>query len=136
MEIFRAGSRPRVTGPSGHFTGDVGRDPIIEAPEPARLNAGHVHFSPGARTNWHTHPYGQTLLITDGVGRAQLEGEPVREIRTGDVVWFPANVRHWHGAAPNTAMSHVTMQEADENGVAVMWEEPVSDADYFGPVEE
>lgn len=130
MEIFRAGTRPRKKAPADYFTGDVFRDDVISAPAPARLNAGHVHFSPGARTHWHTHPFGQTLYVTDGRGRAQVEGGPVREIRPGDVVWFPPNVRHWHGGAPDEAMSHVAMQEADENGTTIHWLEPVSDEDY------
>lgn len=129
MDIFKSGSRPTRRGPKEYFTGSVLQDPIIEAPEPARLRATRVSFEPGARTAWHTHPYGQTLYVTAGVGRAQAWGGPLREIRAGDVVWFAPGEKHWHGAAPTTAMVHVAMQEAKDGGY-VDWQEQVSDAEY------
>lgn len=129
MEIFRAESRAQQTAPSEYFTGCVEMDPLLIAPAPATLRTLLVHFSPGGRTNWHTHPRGQTLYVVSGRGRAQQEGEPVREIRPGDVIWFPPNVRHWHGASPNEAMSHIAMQE-EPDGETTAWAEAVSDADY------
>jgi len=129
MQIMRAGSRPTRRASAAYFTGTVWQDPVIEAPEPARVTALRVAFEPGARTHWHTHPLGQTLHVLSGVGRVQAEGGAVREIRPGDTVWIPPGLRHWHGAAPDCAMVHLAMQER-EDGRAVDWLEPVSDADY------
>ncbi|MEM9783223.1 MAG: cupin domain-containing protein [Pseudomonadota bacterium] len=128
MDIIRAGSRPTRTADASNFTGAVMMDPVITTPQPASLRALLVTFTPGARTNWHTHPLGQTLFVLSGVGRIQREGEPVRAIHAGDTVWIPPNVRHWHGAAPDCAMRHMAMQE--ERDGATAWAEPVSDADY------
>ncbi len=132
MDIRLSGSAPSRRGPAGSFTGTVWQDPIIEAPEPARIRAGRVSFEPGARTAWHTHPLGQTLLVLSGLGRAQTWGSPIREIRPGDVVWIPPGEKHWHGASPTSAMVHIAMQEA-LNGVHVEWLEHVTDAQYDGP---
>ncbi|MBN8971836.1 MAG: cupin domain-containing protein [Rhizobiales bacterium] len=129
MDIHRNGSRPTRRGPADYFTGTVWMDPIVNAPAPARVAAARVAFEPGARTAWHTHPLGQTLYVISGVGRVQKEGEPVREIRAGDTVWIPPGEKHWHGAAPDHAMTHVAIQEA-VNGSAVEWLEQVSEADY------
>jgi len=131
MEIRRAGSQPSGRGPGEWFTGAVRIDPLFTAPGPARVAMALVTFEPGARTAWHTHPLGQTLIVTAGCGRAGREGGPVEEIRPGDVVWFPPGERHWHGAAPGTAMSHVAVQEALD-GTTVEWMEAVSDAEYGG----
>ncbi|MGB5901970.1 MAG: cupin domain-containing protein [Xanthobacteraceae bacterium] len=128
MDIHRNGSRPTRRGPADYFTGTVWMDPIVNAPAPARVAAARVAFEPGARTAWHTHPLGQTLYVS-GVGRVQKQGEPVREIRAGDTVWIPPGEKHWHGAAPDHAMTHVAIQEA-VNGSAVEWLEQVSEADY------
>lgn len=129
MEIKRSGSRPSGKGPSDYFTGTVRIDPLFEAPEPARVRGASVTFEPGARTAWHTHPLGQTLLVTFGLGRAQRWGAPIEEIRPGDVVWIPPDEKHWHGAAPTTAMTHIAVQEA-LNDSAVQWREKVSDEQY------
>jgi quercetin dioxygenase-like cupin family protein len=129
MEIKRAGSQPSGPGPGDYFTGTVRIDPLHQAPSPARVVAASVTFEPGARTAWHTHPLGQALIVTAGCGRAQQEGGPVEEIRPGDVIWFPPGVRHWHGAAPTTAMTHVAIQEALD-GQAVDWLEKVTDEQY------
>ena len=133
MDIHRNGSRPTRRGPADYFTGTVWMDPIVNAPAPARVAAARVAFEPGARTAWHTHPLGQTLYVVSGVGRVQKLGEPVREIRAGDTVWIPPGEKHWHGAAPDHAMTHVAIQEA-VNGSAVEWLEQVSDTDYTRPV--
>src|SRR5207244_9967508 len=109
MEIKRSGSQPSRKGPAEWFTGSVRVDPLFQPPEPARVSGGHVTFEPGARTAWHTHPLGQTLLITSGLGWVQREGGPIEEVRPGDVVWFPPGEKHWHGAAPTTAMTHIAM---------------------------
>ena len=111
MEIKRNGSRPSGKGAAENFTGAVRVDPIIETPEPARIRSSHVTFEPGARTAWHTHPLGQTLIVTAGYGWAQREGGPVEEIRPGDVIWFSPREKHWHGATPTTAMVHIAIQE-------------------------
>jgi quercetin dioxygenase-like cupin family protein len=132
MDIHACGSRPTRRGPAEYFTGTVWQDPIIETPEPARLRTSRVSFEPGARTAWHTHPLGQTLYVLAGRGRAQTWGGPVREIKAGDTVWFPPGEKHWHGAAPDTGMVHVAMQEA-KDGKHVDWMEKVSDADYAAP---
>jgi len=129
MEIRRNGSRPSRTPPADYFTGAVRQDPVIEAPEPARIRANVVTFEPGARTAWHTHPLGQTLYVLSGVGHAQKEGGGIEEIRPGDVVWFAPNEKHWHGASPTVAMSHFAIQEALD-GSPVTWLEKVSDEDY------
>ncbi|MEL6265553.1 MAG: cupin domain-containing protein [Pseudomonadota bacterium] len=128
MEITRAGSRPTRRPEAAYFTGEVLMDPIVTAPAPARIRALAVHFAPGARTNWHTHPLGQTLHVLSGTGRIQREGEAVQEIRPGDTVWIAPGERHWHGAAPATAMTHLAMQEDD--GTGTDWQEPVDDATY------
>src|SRR5499427_6970108 len=129
MEIKRAGTQPSAKGLSDWFTGSVRIDPLIQAPDPALVQGASVTFEPGARTAWHTHPLGQTLIVTFGLGWAQREGGPVEDIRPGDVVWFPPGERHWHGATPNTAMTHIAIQEALD-GKAVEWLEHVSDAQY------
>ena len=131
MDIIRGGARPSASGPAEYFTGSVRIDPIIEAPEPARVRAAIVTFEPGARTAWHTHPLGQTLLILSGIALVQKDGEAIIEVRPGDTVWFAPGERHWHGAAPNVAMSHLAIQEALD-GSPVDWLEPVSDAQYSG----
>jgi quercetin dioxygenase-like cupin family protein len=133
MEVFKGGTRPTRRAPKEYFTGTVWQDPIIEAPEPARLRSSRVTFEPGARTAWHTHPFGQTLYVIAGTGRAQSWGGPIREIRAGDVVWFGPGEKHWHGAAPATTMVHVAMQEA-KDGKYVDWQEYVSEEDYGKPV--
>lgn len=129
MEIWQSGSQPSGKGPADWFTGVTRIDPLMQAQAPARVACALVTFEPGARTAWHTHPLGQTLIITSGLGRAQAEGGPVRELRPGDVVWFPAGEKHWHGASPMAAMTHIAIQEALD-GRAVDWMEHVSDADY------
>ena len=129
MEIKHAGSTPSNKGPADWFTGTVRIDPLFQAPTPARAVGASVTFEPGARTAWHTHPLGQTLIVTAGFGRAQREGGPVEEIRPGDVVWFPAGEKHWHGASPTTAMTHIAIQE-QLDGKAVDWLEHVTDEQY------
>jgi quercetin dioxygenase-like cupin family protein len=129
MIIHQGGSRPTRRAPKDYFAGTVLQDPIIEAPAPARLRSNLVTFEPGARTNWHTHPLGQTLYVVAGTGRVQKWGEPVREIRPGDVVWIDPGEKHWHGAAPGTTMVHVAMQEFDGKGY-VDWMEPVTEEQY------
>ena len=129
MEIKRAGSQPSGRGPADYFTGTVRVDPMFTAPEPARAVGAHVTFEPGARTAWHTHPLGQTLIVTSGCGRAQREGGPIEEIRPGDVIWFAPGEKHWHGAAPTTAMSHIAIQEKLD-GETVEWMQHVSDEQY------
>ena len=129
MNIARAGSQPSNKGPADWFTGTVRIDPLFTAPAPARAAGAAVTFEPGARTAWHTHPLGQTLIVLSGFGLVQREGEPIEEIRPGDVVWFPPNVRHWHGASPKTAMTHIAIQEALD-GKMVDWLEHVSDEQY------
>jgi quercetin dioxygenase-like cupin family protein len=134
MDIKRNGSQPSVKGPSDWFTGTVRIDPLFQAPDPAVVAGGQVQgasvtFEPGARTAWHTHPLGQTLIVTAGRGWAQREGGPTEEIRPGDVVWFPPGEKHWHGATPTTAMTHIAIQEKLD-GKVVDWMEPVSDEQY------
>jgi quercetin dioxygenase-like cupin family protein len=129
MEIKRIGSQPSGKGPAEWFTGTVRIDPLFEAKAPARASGASVTFEPGARTVWHTHPLGQTLIVTTGCGRAQREGGPVEEIRPGDVISFAPNEKHWHGAAPTTAMTHIAIQEALD-GKVVDWMEKVSDEQY------
>ena len=129
MKITRPGTTPSRKASPDWFTGTVWQDPVIDAPEPARLRAARVSFEPGARTAWHTHPLGQTLHVISGVGRVQAKGGPVREIKAGDTVWIPPGEKHWHGAAPNTGMVHIAMQEALD-GKHVEWMEQVTDAEY------
>jgi quercetin dioxygenase-like cupin family protein len=136
MEIRRSGSQKSGKGPAEYFTGTVRIDSLFEAPElsmaslrPADLRGASVTFEPGARTAWHTHPLGQTLIVTSGLGWAQRWGGPIEEIRPGDVVWFAPNEKHWHGATPTTAMSHIAIQEALD-GKAVDWMEKISDEQY------
>ncbi|MEP6715209.1 MAG: cupin domain-containing protein [Terriglobia bacterium] len=129
MDIKRVGSQASTKGPSEWFTGTVRIDPLFQAPDPAFVQSARVTFEPGARTAWHTHPLGQNLVVTTGCGWAQQEGGPVEEIRPGDVVWFPPGVRHWHGATPTTAMTHIAIQER-LNGKAVEWMEYVTDEQY------
>lgn len=129
IQIKRAGSQPSVKGPADWFTGTVRIDPLFQLSEPARAAGASVTFEPGARTAWHTHPLGQTLIVTAGLGWTQREGGPVEELRPGDVVWFPPGLKHWHGASPTTAMTHIAIQE-QLNGKAVDWLEKVSDAYY------
>ena len=131
MDITRSGSQPSGKGSAEYFTGVVRIDPLFEAPAPARAVAAAVTFEPGARTAWHTHPLGQTLIVTTGCGRAQRLGGPIEEIRPGDVIWFPPGEKHWHGAAPTTAMTHIAIQEKLD-GKTVDWMEHVSDEQYQG----
>jgi quercetin dioxygenase-like cupin family protein len=131
MEIQRIGSQPSIKGPPDWFTGTVRIDPLFDPNALARAGAAIVTFEPGARTAWHTHPLGQRLIITAGCGRVQIEGGPIEEIRPGDVVWFRPGVRHWHGAAPTTAMTHIAIQEALD-GKVVDWMEQVTDEQYRG----
>ena len=129
MEILRAGTRPSTKGPADWFTGAVRLDPLVQASEPALVQSAHVTFEPGARTAWHTHPLGQALIVTSGCGRVQRWGGPVEEIRPGDVIWFSPGEKHWHGAAPATAMTHIAIQEKLD-GRAVDWMEHVTDEQY------
>lgn len=129
MDIRPAGSTETRRGNGDYFTGTVWLDPFVDAPEPARIKGARVSFEPGARTAWHTHPLGQTLHVLTGVGRVQTLGEPVREIRPGDTIWIPPGEKHWHGAAPDTGMVHLALQEALD-GVQVDWLEHVTDEDY------
>ena len=129
MKIQQNGSNPSKHAPAQYFTGTVRIDTPFKAEEPGRVEGAHVTFEPGARTNWHTHPLGQTLVVTAGLGWAQREGGPVEEIRAGDVVWFPAGEKHWHGAAPTTAMTHLAIVES-QDGKNSDWMEPVTDDQY------
>ena len=129
MEIMRAGSRPSGLGPGDWFTGAVRIDPLFGPPEPARVAGALVTFEPGARTAWHTHPLGQTLIVTAGVGRVQKWGDAIQEIRPGDVVWIPPGVKHWHGASPTVGMSHIAIAESLD-GKVVEWMEKVSSDQY------
>jgi quercetin dioxygenase-like cupin family protein len=129
IDIKRNGSRPAAKGSPDWFTGSVRVDPLFQAPDPARASAGQVTFEPGARTNWHTHPLGQTLIITSGLGWVQRDGGPIEEVRPGDVVWFPPGLKHWHGATPTTAMTHIAIQETLD-GKNVDWMEKVGDEQY------
>ena len=126
MELKRAGSQPSMKGPADWFTGTVRIDPLFDAPEPARVAGATVTFEPGARTAWHTHPLGQTLIVTAGCGWTQCEGEERVEIRAGDVIWCPPGHKHWHGATETTAMTHIAIQEALD-GKNVEWLEKVTD---------
>jgi quercetin dioxygenase-like cupin family protein len=129
MEIKRNGAEPPRKAPADYFTGAVRIDPLFQAPEPARAGAGRVTFEPGARTAWHTHPLGQTLIIMSGLGWVQREGGPIEEVRPGDIVWFPPGLKHWHGGSPTNAMTHIAIQET-LNGRNVEWLEKVSDEQY------
>ncbi len=129
MDIHKANSRSTTFAGADYFTGTVMMDPIVTAPEPARVRALRVSFSPGARTNWHTHPLGQTLYVISGVGRIQKQGEAIQEILPGDTIWIAPGERHWHGAAPDHAMSHIAIQEELE-GKSVNWLEQVADEEY------
>jgi quercetin dioxygenase-like cupin family protein len=131
MEIDRNGSKPSGKGPADWFTGTVRIDPLFAANEARRGAAASVTFEPGARTAWHTHPLGQTLIVMSGLGLVQREGGPIEEIRPGDVVWFTPGEKHWHGASPNTAMTHIAIQE-NLDGKVVDWMEHVSDSQYAG----
>lgn len=131
MNIQRAGSPPSMPGPDDWFTGTVRIDPLFQTDPPARVGGAAVTFEPGARTAWHTHPLGQTLLVMSGRGLVQRDGGPIEEIRPGDVVRFEPGEKHWHGAAPETAMVHIAIQESLD-GKAVEWLEKVTDAQYGG----
>ncbi|MFB9127903.1 cupin domain-containing protein [Paraburkholderia dipogonis] len=133
MKLMRVGSQPSVKGSEANFTGTVRIDPLNMPPEPARVSVVSVTFEPGARSAWHTHPLGQTLIVTAGCGWTQCEGEPIVEIRAGDVIWCPPGHKHWHGASATTSMTHIGVQEALD-GVSVVWMEKVTDAEYqVGP---
>ena len=129
MKITRSGTQPSLTGPGDWFTGTVRIDPLFQASGAPRAAGNAVTFEPGARTAWHTHPLGQTLIVTFGCGRVQREGGPIEEIRPGDVVWFEPGEKHWHGASATTAMQHIAINEALD-GKAVDWMEHVSDEQY------
>ena len=129
MDIQRNGSRPAGKGPAEYFTGAVRVDPLFQALAPARVRGASVTFEPGARTAWHTHPLGQTLIVTAGCGLAQRWGDPIEVIRPGDVIWFPPGEKHWHGASATTAMTHFAIQE-ELDGKTVDWLEKVSDEQY------
>lgn len=129
MEIKRSGSQPSEVGSAAYFSGTVRIDPLFQAPEPARVRGASVTFEPGARTAWHTHPLGQTLIVTAGCGLAQRWEGPIEIIRPGDVIWFAPGEKHWHGADPTTAMTHIAIQE-QLNGAVVEWLEHVSDEQY------
>src|SRR5450755_3871469 len=130
MEIKRNGSQPSVKGSAEFFTGEIRIDPLFQAPEPARVGAARVTFEPGARSAWHTHPLGQNLVVTSGLGWTQCWGEPKEYIRPGDVISCPPNTKHWHGATPTTAMTHIAIQES-LNGKNVEWLEKVTDEQYL-----
>ncbi len=136
MDIRRPHDRPPVTGPASDFTGEVKLERLVAATAPARVQVVRVSFAAGARTVWHTHPFGQAIHVLSGVGRAQSRGGPVREIGPGDTVWFAPGEEHWHGAAPDRAMVHLAVQEADERGVAAVWLEPVAEEDFRAIPEE
>jgi quercetin dioxygenase-like cupin family protein len=131
MDIKRSGSQPSGIGPAEYFTGTVRVDPLLHPPAPARVLGSSVTFEPGARTAWQSHPLGQTLIVTAGCGRVCLWGGPIEEIRPGDVVWIPPDEKHWHGAAPTTAMTHIAIQE-QLDGKPVDWMEHVTDEQYTG----
>lgn len=131
MKITRNGTQPSAEGPTDWFTGAVRIDSPFKGSDPARVAGAIVTFAPGARTAWHTHPLGQTLIVTSGTGWAQREGAPRANIHPGDVIWFPPGEKHWHGATATTGMTHIAIQEALD-GDTVAWLEHVSDADYLG----
>lgn len=130
MEIIRAASRPSKKAPESNFTGDVWQDEVIVGKAPSRMRATNVSFTPGARTAWHSHPVGQVLFVVSGIGRLQIEGEPVHELRPGDTARIPPDTRHWHGAAPDRFFVHLAMSETSESGGGTEWFEKVSDEDY------
>ncbi len=130
MEIKRSGSQGSTNGPSEWFTGSVKIKPLFESPDPARGRGARVMFEPGARTAWHTHPLGQTLIVTDGLGWVQRHGGPIEEIRQGDVVWFSPDEKHWHGATSTTPMTHIAVQE-ELDGKVVEWMQHVTDQEYL-----
>ncbi len=129
IKITQRGTQPSAEGSAEHFTGSVQVEPLFPVHDPSHVSGGRVTFEPGARSAWHTHPIGQTLIVTDGTGWIQQWGGPIEEIRKGDVIWIPAGVKHWHGATPSTAMTHIAIQE-QLNGKAVEWMEKVSDEQY------
>jgi quercetin dioxygenase-like cupin family protein len=129
-KIIRAAARPTKIAPAASFVGTVYQDEVLSGDKPSRMRGSRVTFTPGARTNWHTHPVGQTLFVLSGAGRYQLEGHPVKEILPGDTVVIPADARHWHGSAPGHLFSHLALSEVTETGEGTVWLEPVSDADY------
>lgn len=131
MKIIRNEELKSMPGPAEWFTGSTRIDPLFQPEGDARAAGASVTFEPGARTAWHTHPLGQTLIVTSGIGRVQVDGGPIEEIRPGDIVWFPAGVKHWHGASPDKAMSHIAIQEA-KDGKVVEWMEHVTDEQYQG----
>ena len=131
MEITRNGSQHSSPGPAANFTGHARRDPLFKAPAPSRMVGGSVTFDAGARTVWHTHPLGQILIITAGVGCVQTWAGPVEEVKPGDIIWFAPGEKHWHGASPKVGMAHIALVEA-ENGETTDWLEPVSDSQYLG----
>ena len=131
MDLTPTGARASITPPAEHFTGRVRQDPIVDAPQPARVRAAFVTFEPRARTAWHTHPLGQTLHVISGQGLFQTEGEKIRVIRPGDTIWIAPGERHWHGAGPDTAMCHLAIHEALD-GKHIDWERHVTDAEYDG----
>ena len=133
MDIKRVGSQPSGKGPAEYFTGTVRVDPLFQAPSPARVSAAAVTFEPGARTAWHTHPLGQTLIVLAGAGRVQRFGGPIEDIRPGDVVWIPPGEKHWHGASPGNGMVHIAMHESLD-GTHVTWMEQVTDQEYSAAV--
>lgn len=131
MKITKAGASPSGKGPAEYFSGQVRIDPLFTAEAPGHAVGASVTFEPGARTAWHTHPAGQTLIVTSGLGRVQTEGGPIIEIHPGDVIWFPAGEKHWHGASPTTAMTHIAIQESI-GGSTVTWLKHVTDEEYHG----
>ncbi len=131
MDIKRNGSQPSVKGPDEYFTGASRIDPLFRTHDPARATGAYVTFEPGSRTAWHTHPLGQTLIVTAGFGLVQTWGSPIEQIRSGDVVWFPPGEKHWHGATKTTAMTHIAIQE-ELDGRTVDWLEKVSDEQFRG----
>jgi len=135
MELKRPGSQPSIKGPEEWFTGTVRIDPLHTSPSPSRVSCASVTFEPGARSAWHTHPLGQTLLVTAGCGWTQCEGEARVDIRAGDVIWCPPDHKHWHGATSTTAMTHIAIQEALD-GKNVQWLEKVTDEQYLGRSEQ
>lgn len=130
LKLHRANDRPTKVAPPENFTGTVMQDPVLVGVKPSRMRATNVTFTPGARTAWHSHPVGQTLLAVSGVGRVQVEGEPVQELRPGDTAIIPPDTRHWHGAAPDRLFTHLAMSEVADDGSGTEWFEHVADADY------
>jgi quercetin dioxygenase-like cupin family protein len=129
LVIAKSGTQKSVQGPAKNFVGNVTVSPLFQPHEPARTSGAYVTFEAGARSNWHTHPFGQTLIVTEGIGRVQEWGKPLQEIRKGDVVWTPPGVKHWHGSSPTSSMTHIAVQE-NKDGKAVEWMEKVTDEEY------